>query len=287
MVLPDILNEISRLQANGGKVTGDSHQTNPIVKIITPEWYYGDCVEIFSDMDIVWNNVERIGLIQNIAEGLKVKKLNTENYCFEASFCSWYQPYHYSPRITWGVHIRYSSWLGIAALFNQDCPNLISNPIASVKAAFFYLFIHSLFHYLTEYAASTIEIILQDPSIYTNYQSSIYEEVFNSHDCLEESLANSYLLSRSCACHIEKAYLEAMLLKQGPGYNDFLKYIESKFNNGTRRLISQIYSGKLNPPLEVPIEQIMNITNSLDYPHNHNVPIWLHKRALPLHDKDK
>ena len=286
MVIPDIFNEISRLQLNRGNSIGDSEQTNPVVKIITPEWYYGDCLEIFSDMDIVWNNVERIDLIPNIADRLKRTRLKTEKHSFESSFCSWYQPYHYMPRIKWGVHIRYSSWLEIAALFNQDCPNLVSNPITSVKAAFFYLFIHSLFHYLTECAASTLEIILQDPSIYTNYQSSIYEAIFNSHDCLEESLANSYLLDRAEVCHIEKTYLQEMLLKQGPGYNDFLKYIEPKFNNGVRRLISQIHSGKLNPPHDIPNKLIMNISSSPDYPHNHNIPIWLHKRAIPIHDKD-
>jgi hypothetical protein len=286
MVWADIISEINRLQLNSGKVSGDFDQSNPIVKLITPEWYYADCFAIFNDIDIVWDNLERVDLIQNIADTLKETRLNTGNYSFEASFSSWYQPYHYTPRIKWGVHIRYSSWLGIAALFNQDCPNLVSNPLASVKAAFFYLFMHSLFHYLTECAASTLEIILQDPSIYTNYQSSIYEAFFNSHDCLEESLANTYLFARSDVCHIERAYLEEMLLTQGPGYNDFLKYVEPKFNTGTRRLISQIHSGKLNPPLDVPIEQIMNISSSVDYPHDHNIPIWLHKRAIALHDKD-
>ena len=286
MVWADIISEINRLQLNSGKVSESFDQSNPIVKLITPEWYYADCLAIFNDIDIVWDNLERVDLIQNIADTLKETRLNTGSYSFEASFCSWYQPYHYTPRIKWGVHIRYSSWLGIAALFNQDCPHLVSNPLASVKAAFFYLFMHSLFHYLTECAASTLEIILQDPSIYTNYQSSIYEAVFNSHDCLEESLANTYLLARSDVCHIERTYLEEMLLKQGPGYSDFLKYVEPKFNTGARRLISQIRSGKLNPPLDVPIEQIMNISSSVDYPHNHNIPIWLHKRAIALHDKD-
>lgn len=281
----DIISEISRLQLNSGKVSGDFDQSNPIVRLITPEWYYADCLAIFNDIDIIWDNLERVDLIQNIADNLKETRLNTGNNSFEASFCSWYQPYHYTPRIKWGIHIRYSSWLGIAALFSQDCPNLVSNPIASVKAAFFYLFMHSLFHYLTECAASTLEIILQDSSIYANYQSSIYEAVFNSHDCLEESLANTYLLARSDVCHIERAYLEEMLLKQGPGYNDFLNYVEPKFNHGARRLISQIRSAKLNPPSDVPIEQIMKISSSVDYPHNHNIPIWLHKRAIALHDK--
>jgi hypothetical protein len=288
MVWPDIISEITRLQLNSSKVNEDNDQSNPIVKIITPEWYYADSLEIFNDIDIVWDNLERVDLIQNIADSLNEIGLNgAGNDGFEASFCSWYQSFHYTPRTKWGIHIRYWSWVDIAARFNQNCPNLVSNPFASAKAAFFYLFVHSVFHYLTECAASMLEIILQDPYIYTNYHSSIYEEVFNSHDCLEESLANTYLFARSDVCHIETGYLKEMLLKQGPGYSDFLKFVEPKFIDGIRRLISQILSGKLNPPFDLPIEQIMNISSSVDYPHNHNIPIWLHKRAIPLHDEDR
>jgi hypothetical protein len=286
MAWADIISAITRLQLNSGKVSEEVDQSNAIVRIITPEWYYSDSLSIFNDIDIVWDNLERVDLIQNIADGLKEIRLNgAGNDGFEASFCSWYQSYHYTPRIKWGIHIRYWSWVNIAAHFNQNCPNLVSNPIASVKAAFFYLFVHSVFHYVVESAASVLEIILQDPYIYSNYHSSIYEDVFNSHDCLEESLANAYLFARSDVCHIETGYLKEMLLKQGPGYSDFLKYIEPKFNDGTRRLISQIRTGKLHPPFDLPVEQIMNISSSVDFPHNHKVPIWLHKRAIPLHDK--
>ena len=94
---------------------------------------------------------------------------------------------------------------------------------------------------------------------------------------------NSYLLARSDLCHIERRYLEEELLKQGAGYNDFINYVEPKFNNGIRRLISQIRSGKLDPPLDLPIEQIMNISSSEHYPYDNRVPIWLHKRARPIH----
>jgi hypothetical protein len=287
MVWTDLINEITRLQLNSSKVSEENDQSNPIVAIITPEWYYSDSQKIFSDMDIVWDNLERVDLIQNIADSLNEIRLNgARNDGFEAGFCSWYQSYHYTPRTKWGIHVRYNSWLEIATCFNQECPNLVSNPVASVKAAFFYLFMHSIFHYITECATSILEIILQDPTLYPNYLTSIYEKVFNSNNCLEETLANTYLLARSDLCHIERGYLKVMLLKQGPGYNDFLKYVEPKFNDGTRRLISQIRSGKLNPPFDLPIEQIMNISNSMDYPHNHNIPIWLHKRAIPLHDKE-
>lgn len=287
MVWADLIKEITRLQLSSSKGSEVNDQSNPIVRIITPEWYYADSQKIFNGVDIVWDNLEKVDLIQNIADNLNEIRLNgAGNDGFEASFCSWYQSYHYTPRTKWGIHIRYYSWLGIAARLNQGCPNLISNPVASVRAAFFYLFMHSAFHYITECAASILEIILQDPSLYANYQSSVYEVVFNSNDCLEETLANTYLLARSDLCHIERGYLKEMLLKQGPGYNDFLKYVDPKFNDGTRRLISQIHTGKLNPPFDLPIEQIMNFSNTVDYPHNHNIPIWLHKRAIPLQDKE-
>ena len=282
----NIINEITRLQQRNVRDNAESNQDNPIVRIITPEWYYADSSEIFHGVDIVWDNLDRLELVQNLAISLKEIKINRlANDIFEASFCSWYQPYHYSPRSKWGIHIRYNSWVEIAARLNQTCQGLVSDPIGCAKASFLYLFIHSLFHYITECEASTIEITLQNPYIYTSYHSSIYEKVFNSSDCLEEALANSYLLSRSEVCHIEKGYLENMLLKQGPGYNNFLKYSGTKFRDGIRRLISQIKSGILNPPLDLSTEHTMNIANSIDYPHDHNVPIWLHKRAIPLHDE--
>jgi hypothetical protein len=143
---------------------------------------------------------------------------------------------------------------------------------------------HELFHHIVENGTSIMEIVLQNSEIYTSYISSVYAQVFNSHECLEESLANSFLLTASDICHIEKRYLEDELLNQGPGYNDFVHYIEpSKFRKGVRRLISQIRTGKLHPPVELPIEQVMNISNPIDYLHISNVPIWIHKRANPIH----
>ncbi len=286
MVSEDLINEISRLQQEYEKVSDDLD--NPIVGLITPEWYYSDSFRILSNIDINWEALGRFHLIQNIADNLNEISVNNaaNGDEFEASFCSWYQPYHYEPRAKWGIHIRYHSWLMKAAHFNQTCPNLISNPINSVKAAFLYLFIHTLFHYVIENATSIMEVIMQNPHIYTFYISSVYAEVFNTYNCLEESLANSYLLTRSDLCHIEKYYLKKELLKQGPGYNNFVNYYdELKFSYGSRKLISQIRFGKLNPSFILPIEQIMNITSPVGYHYNNNrIPIWLHKRARPVHD---
>ena len=286
MVWKDIFDEVMRLQQNKVSHNNDNDHDNPVVRIITPEWYYSDSIEGFNGIDIVWDNLEKHDLILEIGDRLgEMKNIPQSSDAFEASFCSWYQPFHYTPRTRWGIHIRQSSWWGIAEHLYRSCPILISNRIDSARAAFLYLFIHSAFHYLTECIASTIEIIHQNPNFYTIYHSRVYENTFYSSDCLEESLANRYLLSRNKECHIEKKYLEQMLLKQGPGYIDFLKYSESKFNEGLKMMISQIRSGELQTPLELPVDKIRDIFSSADYPHNHSVPIWLHKRAKALHNE--
>jgi hypothetical protein len=282
----DIIDEVLRLQQNRDRQNNDNYHDNPVVRIITPEWYYSDSIEVFHGIDIVWDNLEKDDVVLNIGNRLGQKKITAQsNDAFEASFCSWYQPFHYTPRTRWGIHIRYGSWLGIAELLYSSSPILASNRIDSARAAFLYLFIHSAFHYLTECIAGTIEIIHQNPNVYTIYHSRVYENTFYSCDCLEESLANRYLLSKNKECHIEKKYLEQMLLKQGPGYTDFVKSSESKFSGGLRELISQIGSGELRPPLELATENIIDVFSSVDYPHNHGVPIWLHKSAKALYSE--
>jgi hypothetical protein len=129
-----------------------------------------------------------------------------------------------------------------------------------------------------------MEILSGKPNIYTRYSWKIYAEVFNSSECLEESLANKYLFGSANTCNIDKDYLKQELLKQGHGYRDFVAYLdERKFRNGIRRLISQIQNGILNPSSDEPLEQIMDISNPIDYYYDHRVPIWVHQRAKPVH----
>jgi hypothetical protein len=285
----DIINAIDRLQKDPPKNVNANRQDglrDPIIGIITPEWYYSDSFRIFEDIDINWNSFDKVGFIYNMSKNLH--KIDHENLNrrgeFERSFSSWYQSYHYLPRKNWGIHIRFDSWMRIAAKFNRNCPSLISKCLDSVKAAFLYFFTHELFHYITENASSIMEIVSGKPDIYTRYSYKIYAERFNSSECLEESLANRYLFESADRYHIDKDYLKEELLKQGDGYRDFVAYLdERQFRNGIRRLMSQIQKGILNPSSDEPLEQIMDISNPIDYSHYHSVPVWIHQRAKPIH----
>jgi hypothetical protein len=288
LISDDLINAIESLRNfHNKKYDGNKEQENvrnPIIDKIRPEWHFSESLRIFENIDINWDNLGRSEIISDAVKNLY--NVNTDIFTdeFERSSSGWYQAYHFIPRTKWGIHIRYDSWIRIAARFNHDCPSLISKDIDSVKAAFLYLFNHVLFHYMTENSASVMEILLDNPYIYTKYYSKIYiPMMFNSDQCLEESLSNRYLFERSEDCHIDKYYLKEELSKQHRAYGKFVEYLGSNFLDGIRTLLLQVKDGILNPVSKDPIEQIMDISNRMDYSHGHRIPIWLHRRARPLH----
>jgi hypothetical protein len=282
MLTDDLIHSLDQLK-NNGKVTPDIYQ-DPVKSIITPEWYDSNGYSAFNDVNLNWNDLEKDPLICDMAHMIEENDTDKNlRMGFESDFCSWYQPYHFLPRVNWGIHIRYSSLLSIAARFNLKCHNIKSKPIDCVKASFFYLYLHEIFHYLVENSSTVIEIILGKETLYRNYLSNVYAKLFNTFDCLEETLANCYLFERCELYGIDKAFLKAELLRQNPGYSNFLTYGEPNFGRGIRRLVSQIKSTTAKPPISLPIENILDIVTPVDKSHGHLIPIWLHKRPKPLH----
>lgn len=279
MVIEDMIIKLDKLQEQD-KSKFDKFK-NPLLGLITSGWYFSDSFRIFQDVEVNWENSEKIDFVSSMSS--KINEFDTStpgNSSFEASFCSWYQPYHYTPRTKWGVHIQYRCWTTLSAGLNKEAPSLINNPLNSVKAAFFYLYIHQLFHYLIENVTTNIEIESGDPFLYSNYLSNIYSQVFNTSECLEESLANSYLFDRSDLCHIEKQYLEQQLLKQNPGYNSFNNYTEGKFKDGLRQLISQIVTEGYNNTSNKKLTDIYGASKFNDFSYLENIPVWIHQKPL-------
>jgi hypothetical protein len=279
MVIEDLIIKLDKLQRQD-KSKFDKFK-NPLLSLITSRWYFSDSFRLFQAVELNWENYEKTDFISNMANKINEFDISTpEGSSFESSFCSWYQPYHYTPRNKWGVHIRYRCWGTLSAGLNRKCPNLINNSIDSVKAAFFYLYIHELFHYLIENVSSTMEIEYEDPLLYINYLSSIYCKVFNTSECLEEALANSYLFERSNLCHIEKQYLEQELLKQPAGYNSFINYTGAKFKDGLRQLISQTVTEHSNHLSNTKITSTPENSEFTNFSYLENIPVWIHQKPL-------
>ena len=291
----DIINAIDILYAHSDENLTSYSSSNPVSELITPEWHYSDSFQILdNNIQINWDNLGEIDLIKKtVIDSLEKEATTTTTTIadgtigaeFERNFCSWYQPYHYLPRQKWGVHLRYDSWIRVAALFYHNCPSLLGRKLDSIKSAFLYLYVHELFHNIVENAASIMEILLGKPHIYTRYYSDVYSNVFNSSNCIEEALSNGYLFlwAEEC-CHIDRDFLKDMLLKQGPGYHNFIQYSGSNFSKGSRILLSQIRHGNLNPTTYDPIEQqLVDISDPIRYSSIYNVPIWLHHKAKPVY----
>jgi hypothetical protein len=287
----DIINAVDILYGQtveNVKSSGD----NPVSELITPEWHYSDSFPILSNIQINWENLGGDSdLIKKMVDTLEKVEIPDAivGAEFEKSFCSWYQPYHYLPRDRWGVHLRYDSWMRIAALFYHSCPSLRGRKLDSIKSAFLYLYVHQLFHNIVENASSVMEILLAKSHIYTKYYSEVYSNAFNSSNCVEEALSNAYLFlwAEEC-CHIDKGFLkDELLLKQGPGYRNFVQYSSSgdssNFSKGSRILLAQIRYGHLKSNTYDPIEQIVNISDPILYSSIYNIPIWLHHKPKPVY----
>jgi hypothetical protein len=284
----EIIRSIDRLRAETGPKIASANnldnRDNLLAGIITPEWYYSGSSRILDNVDIGWDTLARTELVERVAAELH--KLDFDNIKleqFERSFSSWYQPYHFLPRTKWGIHIRYSSFKNLAAHFYRSCPSLMDNKVDTTKAAFLYMYIHQLFHHITENASSLMEIITGKQTIYERYYSEVYIKSFNSNECLEESLANRFLVEWTNECHIEKEFLKKELLKQTDGYKGFINYLDANFTKGKRRLLSQIKDGSLSPTSNEPLEIIMTVPNLVNFTRKCEIPIWLHHKPRPLH----
>jgi hypothetical protein len=258
---------------------------NPISELITPEWYYSDCFRVLDNIEISWKNLGESDLIRTLSDVLEraIIREGLAGIEFERSFCSWYQSYHYLPREKWGIHMRYDSLVRIASLFYHHCPSTVNRKLDSAKSAFLYLFIHEVFHHIIENATSILEIVSGKSNLYVRYYTDVYSQVFNSSDCIEETLSNVYLFQWADKCRIDRDFLKQELLKQGPGYCQFIQYVDSNFPEGNRILLSQIRQGRLKPTTYDPIEQVVDVPDPFQYSAFHNIPIWVHHKAKPVH----
>jgi hypothetical protein len=280
----DIINAIDTLYEHTSE---NLNSYNPVSELITPEWHYSDSLQILDNIQINWDNLGEFDLIKTMIGSLEKATIPDAivGAEFERSFCSWYQPYHYLPRQKWGVHLRYDSWMRVAALFYHSCPSIQGRKLDSIKSAFLYLYVHELFHNIVENAVSVMEIVSGKSHIYTKYYSNIYSIAFNSSNCVEEALSNGYLFLWAEECHIDRNFLKDELLKQGPGYHNFIQYSGSNFSKGNRILLSQIRHGHLSPTTYDPIEQLIDISDPIQYSSIHNIPIWLHRKPKPVYEK--
>ena len=101
----DLITKIDKLQEQY-KSKFDKYK-NPLIGLITSEWYLSDSFKLFDEVDLDWDKLRKIKFISAMANKIDEFDVSTPaESSFEASSCSWYQSYHFIPRTKWGVHIQ-------------------------------------------------------------------------------------------------------------------------------------------------------------------------------------
>ena len=202
---------------------------------------------------------------------------------------AYYVPFHYETRKEpWGIHlIDKGIWTVVNALDPLRKDNFTTNDLIVFGARI--LFWHEFFHFLTEIAASTIEITSNFRRInYHEYQEKIYDGNcdwnrfrFNGSNklskkgyVLEEALANSYCYRQGQKEKGIAACLQEFMYKQPPGYSnyDLFPRTRKRFHLGCSTLgslLSDTKNTKNGSPYESLFDIYRNQVKTTD------VPVWL------------
>ena len=165
----------------------------------------------------------------------------------------------------------YRSWL------DGTKENLIRK---AIKAAYFILYHHELFHHFVEAFGTRFEIITDRP-VYVSYADSVYKPAKGTPHLIEEALANAFsyravqdqvfeaFLSRRphegfLIKDASRRYLEERFPNDPPGYNQALEFAsDHDFERGLGLLIMQMKQANRTP---LGIERAVRIA-SAEYSH--------------------
>jgi hypothetical protein len=125
---------------------------------------------------------------------------------------AWYQPFHFY--YNWGIYIRQRGIIEVARFLGSQHDKF--NYEDTVKIAGEILLNHELFHFLSEWVATFLELYAKKPK-YKEYAKLAAQ---NNNYQLEELLANAYAYSHIKSSQVRE-YIESFFSKQPQGYKDF------------------------------------------------------------------
>ncbi|MGC8913586.1 MAG: hypothetical protein ACP5LE_06660 [Thermoplasmata archaeon] len=162
---------------------------------------------------------------------------------------AWYRSFHWDPPVGWGIYILDKGIYYIAEnVFRMM--NLVSpygrsyNMLDLLQQGFRLLFIHEFFHYITDIAATTLEMgNLSVQSYYVQYVRNVYMRPRNRNEPIEEALANAFAFNRFQGWAVRRQ-LRFFMRNQPAGYSAFEEYTrKNDFTYGRRELGTCIRNG--------------------------------------------
>lgn len=247
------------------------------IGLITPEWFHSNSTILTLDSKS-WKRLDKSNLVNRLAAEF-YHDLNVDyEDNFEKSFSSWYQPYHIIKDDKWGIHMRIDSLNRITKRFFKYYSHSNTYISNSLKAAFIYIYLHHLFHNLVENFTSIMEIKYNVPTVYLDYYSEIYSKTLHSSFCIEEVLANRFLIEHMKKYKINKEFLEEQILNLKRNQPHYFNSIDEY--SLQKELILKIQKNFIKID-EENIKQIIEYINNKNIDQN-AIPVWIHKSPKPL-----
>jgi hypothetical protein len=153
----------------------------------------------------------------------------------------------------WGIFYRSE---GIRRLSLLLMRNVGVGPVEAERVAFNLLRAHERFHFRFDLGALYDELVLKTP-LYNAYSKEVYQKIFRTADCFEESLANRALIlfrNRDVQPQHRDAldqFVRHFCKNSPPGYRDY----DRNPTEMKECLLGQLRSGKINVRLSGPQQE--------------------------------
>ena len=166
-------------------------------------------------------------------------------------YLAWYVPLHQNGPDAWGIYfhgprmVRFGQQLR-AQLGEPDLQPVMTKAVSAVLH-------HERFHFLVELFATQAEQVCQR-AVYEPYKTGVYRPSFPGRECIEESLANAYSITRRYSTrdlhHTSPQELRDALRRScdmgPPAYSEYKRYIDPGMNHsGSPSRLLRGYCGLL------------------------------------------
>ncbi|HEC88732.1 MAG TPA: hypothetical protein ENI52_05400 [Thermoplasmata archaeon] len=206
----------------------------------TVEWFVGN------------ENVDQSVLISN--GNVEFPEIDTEEIGKELAdegieAFAWYRSFHWNPSYKWGIYMVdkgiYYIARNVFGKIKQVSPQgRCYNTLDFVQQSFRLLFLHEFFHYITDIAASILEIgSLSTHPYYNEYVKNVYMCPRNKNEPVEEAMANAFAFNKFRESSIRQQ-LRIFMKNQPAGYSALEQYVRRRdFIHGRRKLGTLIRDG--------------------------------------------
>lgn len=190
---------------------------------------------------------------------------------------AWYRSYHWYPSSNWGIYMLNGGLFSIARQFKRnDYYSSYSqmNTLDYLQESYRNVFLHEYFHFLTDIAATTLEMASPNPiQYYRDYINNVYLQANNRDEPVEEALANAFVYRKeknNRNKQISIRLVSQFMSNQPRPYRNFNQFKKTNnFIDGIRRVASLIadnHQMKPKTPLEILYDIYQKNVKYLDVP---------------------